>query len=180
MEDLFSSGIRPLIDISETVNKHQDALHWDLLIQRARGWQVQKAVFLTLALSKELLDLQLPKQVLADLMPEGTNQLVISSARDKITSQAHISSNFARIWGQGGLQQRSSSLFNRLFPPAGEMSRKYSLEPGRSHLYLAYLRRLKDLATRYGSMSIRMLAGDKSTRSITNPDIVLTRWLESG
>lgn len=180
LEDLFSSGIRPLIDISETIMRNQDQLNWDIIFERSRKWQVQKAVFLTLTLTAQLLQLRLPDRVLNNLKPANTNQLVIDSAKQKITSQIQVSSNFARLWGQESIRQKTSALFNRLFPPPGEMTRIYSLQPGRLRLYLAYLQRIKDLAPRYGASSIRMLSGDHMAHTITNPDIVLTSWLESG
>ena len=180
LEDLYSSGIRPLIDIYETIIRFQDQINWDILIERSKQWRVQKAVFLTLTLTAQLLQLKLPDRVLNDLKPAGTDQLVITSARQKITSQIQVSSNFARLWGQGSIPQKTSTLFNRIFPPVGEMTRKYGLLPGRLPLYRAYLQRIKDLTLRYGTSSIRMLTGDKEAHTITNPDIVLARWLESG
>lgn len=177
LDNLFVGGLRPLIDISEILTHLRGELNWDTLHDQVIRLHAEKAVYLVLDLTSELLGTSLPPNVLNRLLPEGVEQEIRQSACAMVLSDEHISRNFSKLWLDGSLKTKSSGILNRLFPPAAEMYRKYPFEPGSGRLYLAYLQRLKELTLRYGALGVKIARGKTHPPSITQNEELLASWL---
>ena len=121
----------------------------------------------------------IPPEVLNDLKPEQVPQDVVVSARRMVLSEDHVSRNFTQLWGGGAWRGKSTLLVRRIFLPPGEMYRIYDVTPGSRRIYLAYLRRLKDLATRYSRQSWQMLHKQSQDNAISRNENTVINWLES-
>ena len=180
INNLFVDGLRQLIDISETLELYKDDMDWEQVIQHSHEWGIGKCVYLTLYLTQDMLGTNVPDQVLESLKPEHVSPQVFTSAKEQIINHEPLSRNFARLWGSEEGYLKATTLLGRIFLSPGDMYRKYSVEPGTAGFYRSYLRRMKDLAIRYGGLTLGMLRGDQVHMTTIENENVLTDWLESG
>jgi hypothetical protein len=66
----FISGMRILVDISESLTHYKDSLDWDLFVKRSNEFGVGSSVYYPLWLAKEMMNADIPANVLGDLKVE--------------------------------------------------------------------------------------------------------------
>jgi len=69
-QDGFERGLRPLCDLSATLERYGGEIDWDCLQSIAREWQAENSVYLALRLAKDLLEAPAPAAVLRALEPQ--------------------------------------------------------------------------------------------------------------
>lgn len=75
VELILSSGLILYCDIAEVIRHYGADLDWDLVVRKARHWQVESAVQPTLASVVQLFDAPVPQAVLESLPPPKTGWL---------------------------------------------------------------------------------------------------------
>ncbi|MEI6290100.1 MAG: nucleotidyltransferase family protein, partial [Chloroflexota bacterium] len=63
-------GIRMLVDIDVLLKRYQEKVNWTFLVETAREWKAEHAVYLVLRLSRDMLDAAVPDPVIKDLKPK--------------------------------------------------------------------------------------------------------------
>jgi len=61
--------LRYVCDINELLSKYKDRLDWDSLIKKAKSWKLSNSLFFALKLSKNLLNSEVPFEVLSRIKP---------------------------------------------------------------------------------------------------------------
>lgn len=82
----FSLGLRPLYDIATVILHFQMELAWQLVQSRTKEWQANEPVYLTLRLSRELLNSPVPEGVLRSLRPADFDHKKANLAKARVLS----------------------------------------------------------------------------------------------
>lgn len=180
-------GIRFLCDIDKTIDFFRDEIDWDLLFSRARQWDAEKLVYITLYLAKDWLAVEVPEKVLARFKPDDFNLEVVANIKEivrvDIDPQLEKENNFSTLWMPKSFRERLSIFFQSIFIPPQLLAEMYQVPKNSLRLYFYYLVRLGDLLIRYGSKVWHLLCGEKKIPILAaqNNRINLARkWMESG
>ncbi len=150
----FRFGLRPLVDIFETIRSTTDNLSWSDVSARALEWGVQKSVWLTLTLCRDLLGAPVPETALKSLEPRDLHSEYRAFAIHNIFSTNGnarvLPDDLIRSWSAGNSRDRWSAMIRALFPPARIMALMYPASPGSWRILLFYPVRWKDLLARWG------------------------------
>jgi hypothetical protein len=141
-------GLKPFCDIAFTVNHYSDRLDWEELGRRARKWNAERYLYLTLLLLKEILIVSLPESLLQSLNSESLNERVILQAKERIllTDDKWTIPKIERLSSEKGPVRQASHIFTRLFfPPKKTLASTYSISESSFRIYLYYFVRLISL-----------------------------------
>jgi hypothetical protein len=177
-------GLRGCWDLFEMIRQCQEPIDWKQLQSRAREWRIEKYVYLTLQLAKDLLGAAVPAEVLTDLRPNWFDPKVMSLARAEILGQASapsVSATFKRMWSAGRCREKVRLLVEAMFPSRKALGRMYPTSRSALRLYPYYLRRWRELVERYGTMAWRVIRREEKTRALIRREHerdVLMEWLK--
>jgi hypothetical protein len=182
----YMFGLRPLVDISETIRRYRDQISWEDLKSRAYTWKAQKCAWLTLQFVRELLGAPVPEDVLTALEPGNINIDLLTWSREQIFSSQRtarsLPDDLIKSWKSRRLQDKAAAVFKAIFPSRKIMALVYPASPTSKRIYLYYLIRIKDLFIRWGGIFWRLLLRDKKTMFAVeneNREIALEQWLTS-
>jgi hypothetical protein len=147
---VLDGGLRTLCDIAETTQRYCQQIEWDEVTKHAREWRIERYVYLTLRLAKELLEAAVPDSVLDALKPERFDEQLFAWAREKTLTAKEaspISRNFAEFW-KGSWIKAKLPLLLRAFS-AEAIARNYPVSPGSMRVFSYYPARLRDLLGQY-------------------------------
>jgi hypothetical protein len=175
-------GLRGCWDLFEMIRQCQDPIDWKQLQSRAREWRIEKYVYLTLQLAKDLLGAAVPAEVLTDLRPNWFDPKVMALARTEILGQApSVSAPFARMWSAGRRREKVRLLVEAMFPSRKALGRLYPTSRSALRLYPYYLRRWRELVERYGTIAWRVMRREEKARALIRREHerdVLMEWLK--
>ena len=89
----FGLGLISLCDISEVVRHYNGQIDYEQLHQRAREWGISNCLHLTLLLSKELLQSDVPDALLIDSGPREFDRRLVSWAKEQIFMDRKLASS---------------------------------------------------------------------------------------
>ena len=179
-DNLFSDGIRSIVDLYQIIQSQKGEIDWGLLLEISARWRVNRCLYLMLHLTHQLAGAEVPKRVFRSLQPADMQDDIVLSAQNQLFSQVHGSRNFSRLVGTEGLIEKAGTIMGRVFLSPGEMYRKYDLEPGSPRLYWSYLRRIKELGLRYGGELVDALRSRADSGSTARNQRLLLDWLSAG
>ncbi len=164
-------GLRSLVDISEIINYYGENINWKEIINHAHKYNITKCVFVALILVRKFLNTKIPKNVLAQLLPDDFNKSIIKWAE----SQIFMSSGRSNIRSQKIPELiHSSSIFKKvvivikgIFPSKGMIAREYKVKSDSIQIFYYYLVHIKDLIRRHHQTVRKLLTHDKDTIDIT-------------
>lgn len=181
----YVRGLLACWDIMETIRRHGDTIDWQQVRSRARQWRVEKYVYLTLRLAREVVGAAVPLQVLAALRPVDFKSQLFELARTEILSgapsTAPVSQNFAQMWGAMETREKAYLLLRTLVPSLATIDRMYPASSGSRWAYLNYPVRWKDLALKYGRLAWRLVRREATSVAMVEREqerAVLMNWLK--
>jgi hypothetical protein len=155
-QDGFERGLRPLCDLSATLERYGGEIDWDCVQSTAREGQAENCVYLALRLAKELLQAPVPAAVLRALEPhdEAADWLAQASAtvlagEDEVASETDKTLQplalILQVPAPKSFGRRMKSIFRTVFP-SRERMREYmavwhSLPLTRVRSYTCYVTR---------------------------------------
>jgi hypothetical protein len=164
----FCFGLRSLCDISETIRRYSNVIHWDQVQQQAYQWGIVKYIYLTLSLARELLEADVPVEVLEGLKPDGFDPKIIAMIkdqvfrfRDAIAEAPPFSTHLGQLCEDGSLKDKFLLLLKRIFPSPKFIAKEYSLSPRSLRVYFYYPMRWKDLLLRHSRSALRLMLRDE-------------------
>lgn len=182
----FALGILPLCDIAETIHCLKKRIDWGKLLKLAEGWRVQRCLYLTLYLSKELLGAEVQADFLRKLQPHDFSTSIAAAATEQIFCQSHtqlpMNHNLSQLWGNKTLWDKGMIFMRKAFPSREFLSAMYAADPTSKRVYFYYLVRLKDLLSRYGKTVFTLLKKDKDVLAQVHREEqgnMLVQWLTS-
>jgi len=162
----FRVGVRACWDVREVVGHHRHAIDWDEVVRRARQWRVEKYVYLTLRLVRELLATDIPASVTGALEPPGFRPEVVAWAKTCIFapgSDSAVSPSMAELWTSRRLKDKLAVLRHTFYPSRAALGRIYETSPDSARIHLYYPVRWVDLLLRYGRHAWSLWRGDHRT-----------------
>ncbi len=155
-------GLRSLYDIVEIISFYRSQINWKTIIRRARDWNVVNSVFLTLLLTREILDVAIEDSVIDSLRPENYSQNISNCAVELIFLEgerppAVLSENIGKLWDMRRFRDRVALILRRIFPSRKEMGWMYRVSPHSLFIYIFYPYRIIELLIRHYRTIILML-----------------------
>ena len=175
----FRLGLRPLVDITQVLTRHQSALDWDQFLQGGTRWKANKCLYLALNLADDLLDVPLPTGVLNDLRPTDINPRIEAEARDRALSAPYppaVNEYLLRLWGSEPLKGKALLFLDSIFPPKEAIINRYALPPATKKIYLYYFKRLFDLSRQHGGQVWGWISQDQSVVDSIESENTLQDW----
>jgi hypothetical protein len=175
----LGDGLRPLCDVSETIQRFRSELDWAEVAERAHEWGAAKHVGLMLHLARSMLGAGVPDDVLEQLVPGGIDQRILATARESVLSRTGYRQwvSLLDILGVESLGDKVRLLWERVFLSRGEMAETYPASRNARHLYRYYALRLRDVIRTYWSHTFRrgrlMMHGRGG-----DPNASLVNWLK--
>ena len=169
----FRFGLRPFCDIHEVINYFGDTIEWQTVIRRAHRWQIAHALYLTLHLTVELLATTISNETLEMLQPDDFTPEMTTWAKKRILEGdaiPFISSNFARIWKEKRLRDKTAVFLKCVLPPPETVIKQSE----RSHT--DSIRQFGTRLRRYGHAGWQLWWRNETMRR----DVTMKNWLASG
>lgn len=186
---LFTMGLKSLYDILETIRHYGREIDWKQIQLRSQQWGVEKCVYLTLKLARELLGASVPDDLMKAIKPNDFDECFMTLAKEQIFPNTietgkvlSLSPNIAQLWESKGLLDKATLFLRRVFPSPEEMTRMYPAPSDSNRIYFYYLVRIRDLLLRHGRQVWRLLRRDEGMRVLAeqaNNIIPLKEWLGS-
>ncbi|MCF7810599.1 nucleotidyltransferase family protein [bacterium] len=164
-------GLRALCDLGMIIRHYENRINWQLVIDRAREWQVANIVFLPLDTARRLLNVQAPDEVYRELRPmdfnPGIEEWVYAQLFGGLDMRRMKSSNLAEFWNTRSITKKVSILIKAVFPADEILKNKYYREYKGKWKFRLYLLRLRDLIKHHSKTFWRLLIHDKSLLEIS-------------
>lgn len=153
----LGDGLRPLCDVSETIQRFRSELDWVQVEERAREWGASRYVGLMLHLARGMLGAAVPDAVLQQLVPGDIDPRILEAARESVLARSGYMERmpfFGRL-GAKSLGEKLMLSWERIFLSRDEMAVTYPASRGSRHLYPYYALRLRDVIRTYWSHTFR-------------------------
>lgn len=177
----FVFGLRPFVDIAETISHNMHALDWEIVKTRAIQNNWQKGVFLSLKLASDWLDAKVPADVLDAICPAEQSDTLCDVARALVFSDKRIDHALPRpiadLLQSRGFKDKARILRDRVFLPKHHIASIYSVPVDSFRIYLYYLRRLMDLLRRHNQIVKKYNQNDPAVKALVERKYLLAGWL---
>jgi len=176
-------GLRPLCDLAQ-VTTEWAASDWEALVQRSRGYALDRPVYLMLSLMEQVLGQSPPAKAMTALKPPDEASLPEDSLRLFIELDGEpafaVPMAFVEARGKGTTTARFRSVLWHLFLPRDGMGAVYNIPVDSPRIWLAYLWRPLDLVLRYGRSTWRLLGRQQVSQAAWTRELWLEEWLKTG
>lgn len=175
-----NSGLRGYCDIAEVLGRHGADLNWQPFENITRRSGVERGVYLTLLLARDLLGAKVPDEILKTLAPSTMDDQIRGAALKQCLSDnppKNINTTAAEILQRKGVFSKGKGMVQRLFLPREIIARKYGLDPNSWYPFLYYPVRFKDLIFRHGKTIRDHTKGDKHITAEVQNVSMLQDWL---
>jgi len=160
----MKGGLQSLYDIAAVVDRWNEQIDWEQLVQASREHKLRKALYLLLRLCRELFGAPVPEAFLLEIQPPDFDPQWLQAASDLIfLSQANhtqLSINYADLVNANGLPGKLYKLLKQVFIPPAQMSQAYGLPPGSARVWLYYPVRFRYLAAKHAQPLKRLARGE--------------------
>jgi hypothetical protein len=177
----FDNGIRPLLDISHTIQHYAKEFDWEQLLNRSKEWGVGKCVYLSLFLAKKFAGAPIPEQIMKDLDVYDDSFAAATLAEELIfTKSTSVAPNIAMLFDNKNLLDRLIHFIRCAFPPKNTMADMHLLSRNPLSVYSLYSFRIKGLLKRHGHTAWRLLLRDREVSTYAkfeNKRSALKDWL---
>lgn len=185
----FNLQIRMLCDLGEVISNYGDEMNWEILVDRAQLWGACRALYSFLWLSRELLEADIPLNLLNKIKPGDfddhnleliINQLFKDTGKRPVKNPSRAA---AKLNEQKGLSSKLALIRNRVLLSKEEMAIRYPAPAHSGRIYLYYPLRLIKITKKHGAAIWSLIRGNKASRASAeelNKINSLRDWLTSG
>ena len=177
-QHVFNMRMRHLLDLRKVWERYGEEFDWGMMYQRARQWQVDRSVLLTVALAERLIGLMLPDSVKRILKTEGPDPNLLEWVEEKILLESP-NMKLPRFAARNSLWEKAGVLLKQFFPAPAVLARRYysGLNPSDIKIYLFYPKHWC-LLGKQGGRIVRSIFKDRATvvPSLQKEE-ALRRWL---
>ena len=179
----FSTGLRPFLDITETLCHFREELDWLKVQNRAIEWNAAKSLFICLELAKELLNAPVRGSVLQAFRPADLDQAYLPAVRNYVLSGPRsLSPNISELVEDVSWSQKFVRLIRRIFPPKKVMVREYNLSENSWRVYYFYIVRMRSIFMRNRGSAWRLMRQEPEVMAIAkqqNTIYMIKEWMGS-
>ena len=178
----FAGGVRPLCDISATVNYYADLIDWMEVATISAQWGMNPCAFVVFGLVSKLLEAPIPADFLKEIKPVNSNPAVINWGVEAVLGYEPsplVFPDLVKLFWRGSSTKERWAILQKI------LSRKtvagYGADSSvaqRASLY--YPLRIKQLLKHYGPTVGRLWVGDQTIRPAAQTEEKqqrLTKWL---
>jgi hypothetical protein len=177
----FDNGIRPLFDISHTIEHYAEELDWERLLDRSKEWGVSKCVYLSLFLAKRFAGASIPGQIMKDLDVYNDGFHATARAEELMFGKAtSIRPNIAKLFSNDRLLNRLIHFIRYAFPPKNTLANMQPPAGNPLSVYSLYFFRIKGLLKRHRQTVWRLFLRDREMTTFAifeNKRNTLKDWL---
>ena len=160
-------GLRGLLDIAMVLNKFQEKIDWQKLVQTAKSWGIERITALSLKLVETQLNVAIPLEVFESLLPEPIEPGILENARkvllERVNYQERLTPDLVQMNANRDLFSKVKIGLQRVFIPRLAMARTYNIPPDSPRILGFYWVRLKYLVRNYGRTLLRLQRQEEST-----------------
>ena len=171
----LKAGLRSLYDIALIIHQQKDLLDWEGLAARDAEWKMERVLWLTLRLVKDLLGAEVPDAVLQQLEPQASAADALAEARRQMlsldSSGTALTPDLAALAQTGGIISRLKLIWSRIFIPRRIMARVYNIDPASPRIYWCYARRFRELVRAYSSTALRLARKEQAAVAGVNLEL---------
>lgn len=187
-QHIFDIGLRPLLDLSETMRRYRGELDWEQLRLRSHQWRMSRPFYLMMYLLRELSGKAVPEELMILLEPDHFDTRFVAGCKAHIIMRLNgsggpaLTPDLAQFWKSGSFHDKLILFLEKIFPSRQRLAKYYHLKPDSSLIYLYYPVHLKYLLMRYSRTMWRLLHHDKEAVTLAgkeNSQVVLKDWLKS-
>ena len=182
-QHLFSFGLRPSMDINQLVSSFGNNLDWDRLIRTAKDWNIQRGVYLSLRLAKELLGTEIQDKMLLELEPQSFDETYLNMAinqtfTDKYFAQSASSNPIGiKIVEETNWWLKLKLFLNFLFLPKETLGNRYFVSSTSLKIYWYYLVHINDTLRRHFGKVRQLLKRQSPITKMAKRKLALVDWL---
>lgn len=180
-------AIRTFLDIRQMIRHYGKRLEWGKVLQRAKEWESEKALYLTLFLAREFLDVVLPPEVLPSLKPAFLPPEVVDWAVEQIFLPRKVkdplSTYFWKLHMRGPASEKLRLIWRLIFTPPEFVTQNYSAPYRSFRNYLYYSVRMKEKVFTYMKALWRISIREEEMAAFARTqqrNIRMMEWLSSG
>jgi hypothetical protein len=175
----FNFSLRPFCDIAEIIHRFNSAIDWHAFVEQAIAKKLQRGVYLTLRLAKEMVEADVPAFVLEELQPPDGAGILIETAYSHIFSCQSVPEHLAELLESGSFWTKLRIFLQRVFLPKATIAALYSLPADSAKIYIYYPRRFFDVLRRHQSTLRKFHQEDASTKALAERVNNIAKWLDS-
>jgi len=153
-------GLRGLLDVAMVIHKFREEIDWQVLVNIAKSWGIERVTALTLELVETQLNIPVPSEVIDLLLPGGIDHELLEEARtlllDKMVSEEHLTPDLVEMNASKNLFSKMKIGLHRVFIPRMALARIYNVPPNSARIIGLYWERLKYLIRSYGGTMIKL------------------------
>jgi len=153
-------GLRGLLDVAMVIHKFREEIDWQVLVNIAKSWGIERVTALTLELVETQLNIPVPSEVIDLLLPGGIDHELLEEARtlllDKMVSEEHLTPDLVEMNASRNIFSKMKIGLQRVFIPRMALARIYNIPPNSMRIIGLYWERLKYLIRSYGGTMIKL------------------------
>lgn len=151
-------GLRPCCDVAAVVRRFSRQIDWAQLQARAREWEIEKYLYLTLRLSRELLGSDIPVDFLKAIRDrtfsdriflQGAKRILGKETNEPLYRGMSYPSKIQTFNPDEGLLKKIGFFLKRIPISREELASRYSLPTSSKRICLYYLARFASLLFSY-------------------------------
>ncbi len=172
-----------LYDIALIIHQQADQIDWPGLAGRAAGWKMERVLWLTLHLVRDLLGAAIPEAVLQQLEPQPPEQGVLEKAKRQMAlleAETPITPDLAALSQTAGMFSKLKLVWSRIFIPRRILARVYNVDPASPRICGCYARRFVGLFKAYSGSALRLMRRDQGALAGANLELEgqrLKKWM---
>jgi len=177
------AGLRSLYDIALILHQQSDQIDWLNLTARAAKWNMERVLWLTLRLVRDLLGATVPEAVLQQLEPQPPEQGVLEKAKRQMAlleAETPITPDLAALSQTAGMFSKLKLVWSRIFIPRRILARVYNVDPASPRICGCYARRFVGLFKAYSGSALRLMRRDQGALAGANLELEgqrLKKWM---
>lgn len=182
-QHVFRIPLSALVDVAQTLA--WSPLDWDRVRERAADLGLERGLYMTLYLARELAAAPVPDDALEMLRPRDNAGLeaILAAARDQILASTDqhvvVPQRLARLWSARGLGNKLKVFGAHAFAAPAELAGPDGSVNWRD-LFRYYPHRLGHLLRYHGRTAWNLLRGQPAIRTPTERANSVLDWLEQG
>jgi len=175
--------LRSLYDIALILHQNPGQMNWPCLIDMASGWKMERVLWLTLHLVRDLLGTEISQAGMQQLEPQPPDLYVLEEARRQMVlleAETPITPDLAALSQTSGLFRRLGLVWSRIFLPRHIIARVYNVDPKSIRIFWCYARRFVGLFKVYSGSAFKLARGDQGALAGANLELEgerLKEWM---
>lgn len=177
----FFHQLRSLYDLDLVVRKFTNGLHWEEVISICREWRAEKGTYLAFRLANELLDTNIPENVLQQLRPTDWTEQAMDWAKVQLFQENPVlSESYIRLMSSRNLGDKIKALSKAFFPSRQVLAMEYGMSAVTWKIVLHYPHYILTRIQKYWGYAWKLLHGDATQQVETTSDQALRDFLGIG